>query len=170
MFRASSALHPSEVAVLRQHTTGKASAGIGLKAYTDLRKETQAIGSPECYQTDYLCTLDVPYLLTVWSWVLLVSLHHRLLHLTSFEAPTRPWSGNCIHSVPITRTWPEHAFELSVMNAQDRGDAAPVQVFVHALMVFRYIERAQDKLQVAGPYLLWERQYKMVKVLVAFFP
>lgn len=33
-------------------------------------------------------------------------------------------------------------------------------------MVFRYVERAQDKLQAAGPYLLWERQYKMIKVLV----
>lgn len=41
-----------------------------------------------------------------------------------------------------------------------------LQVSVHAVVVFWYIERAQDKLQASGPYLLWERQYKMVKLLV----
>ena len=42
-----------------------------------------------------------------------------------------------------------------------------MQVFCHALLVFYYIERAQDKLQAAGSYLLWERHYKMVKTLVS---
>lgn len=41
-----------------------------------------------------------------------------------------------------------------------------MQVFVHAVVAFYYIERAKDKLQIAGPYLLWERPHKMVKILV----
>ncbi len=45
-----------------------------------------------------------------------------------------------------------------------------VQVFCHALLVFYHIERAQDKLQAAGSYLLWERHYKMVKTLVRPMP
>ena len=41
------------------------------------------------------------------------------------------------------------------------------QVFLHAILAFFYIERAKSKLQKAGPYLLWERPHKMLKILVS---
>lgn len=44
-----------------------------------------------------------------------------------------------------------------------------LQVFWHAFLAFFYIERAKTKLQKAGPYLLWERPHKMVKILVGIF-
>lgn len=47
-------------------------AGIGPTPYAQLRLAQQDLGSPACYQVEYLCVLDWAYLMTVWSWVLMV--------------------------------------------------------------------------------------------------
>lgn len=41
-----------------------------------------------------------------------------------------------------------------------------LQVFLHAIIVFYYIEHGKSKLARAGPYLQWERPHKMLKILV----
>lgn len=73
--------------------------GIGPTLLTQLRLAQQAVGAPECFQEDYACVLDPPYLLAVWSWVLLVSTarlaqlyrienhFHRSADLNAFTSP-----------------------------------------------------------------------------------
>ena len=41
-----------------------------------------------------------------------------------------------------------------------------LQVVLHAILCFFYIEQAQDRLRTAGPYCQWERAHKLLGLLV----
>ena len=67
-----------------------ASAGIGRGVLIPGNLALQAQGPPACFTAEYICLVDVPYLLVTWSFIVLV----RDLQLVTLICPV----ANCFPS------------------------------------------------------------------------
>ena len=121
-------------------------AGVSTKSINDTNRSLQS--QPQCSEQPYNCTKGAAYIVVTSMLMAMVGALARTP--LALSAPNSLLAGR----------------KLSANRGGFLTLMVVLQVVLHAILCFFYIEQAQDRLRTAGPYCQWERAHKMLGLLV----